>query len=808
MDKAQENNPIHKFVRDQLSVWPLACNNFRALKKVETRTMMINGLKVSIQFNPARIVSSAAKLDAESLKQRKCFLCHENRPPEQASMLFEGRKGKKYEILVNPYPIFSDHLVIAFAKHQEQSIWKRYVDMLDLARKYNGYSFFYNGPKCGASAPDHHHFQACRSEVMPLEIDINRELDILNSNPGNAREAAEGTIFDYMTAVQDAKLYHYNRFAKGIFVIKARTSKSAAKMLYRFLDTIPTPEGDKEPRFNLIVRYIKGEFRTIIMLRKQHRSHHYFSEGEDHLTMSPGCADMGGYFIAPIREDYEKLTPELLSEMIAEVTPSESEESEIVWRLSRKQPTVSVGVLAAKEIEFEIISDGAGVQKATYSEGKIMYNGALYDELTFEAQTLSTMFAEPTFILKNVKIGIDFHWERTEDQMFAGSLKIIVEDNHLTAVNVVGVEDYLLSVISSEMKSTASEEFLKAHAVISRSWVLSRILNRRQNEVKNIPFDAKSGPDLITYIDSLNMTADRPYNTDDERIEYVKWYDHDDHKKFDVCADDHCQRYQGLTRAVGDTVRKVIDTTWGEALVYDGALCDARFSKCCGGVTEKFSTCWEDEDKPYLVSKADAINGAVAQINDESINLSIVNNNQPNGQSKIDQSDDKSTINQSVKVFCDTKDDAVLSQVLNDYDLETKDFYRWTVKYTKEELSELIEAKTGCHIGEILAMTALERGGSGRISKLEIKGSEKTLVVGKELEIRRILSKTHLKSSAFDVTMTDDEVILEGRGWGHGVGLCQIGAAVMASKGYNYHEILNHYYPGANILRIDKKKYK
>ena len=767
-------NAIHKFVRDQLSRWPMACNNFRELKKVETRKMNIGGLDIVVQHNPARIVSSAAKTDAESLKKRACFLCPEHRFPEQISLLFEGRKGKKYDILLNPYPIFPDHLVIAFSKHAEQSIWKRYVDLLDLSRKYPEYSFFYNGPKCGASAPDHHHFQATLQNIMPLEIDVNKEMDILNSNPGNAREAAEGTIFDYMTAVQDAKLYHYNRFVNGIFVIKAKTSKSAAKMFYRLLDTLPMVEGDKEPRFNLITYYKNGEFRSIIILRKCHRSSHYFAEGENHLTMSPGCADMGGYLIASVKEDYEKLTPELLGNVLDEVTVSKAEEAEVVWKLSRKQPSVSVGIMAAKEIEFEIISDGAGLQKASYSEGRIMYNGALYDELTFEAQTLSTMFAEPTFILKNVKIGINFHWERVEDQTFAGTLKIIVEGNHLRAVNIVGVEDYLLSVISSEMKSTASEEFLKAHSVISRSWVLRQIQNRRNGgDKKPLPFNANNIEELVTYLENVGNVAGHPYDNGKGIISYEKWYDHDNHKLYDVCADDHCQRYQGLTRAVGERVRKVIDATWGEVLMSDDRICDARFSKCCGGTMERFSTCWADEDKSYLVVKPDSLPG----------------------------SEDK-------RPFCQKPSDETLAQVLNDYDLETRDFFEWKVKYSADELASLILKRSGCDLGRIKAMTALERGGSGRISKLKIEGEKSTLIVGKELEIRRILSETHLKSSAFNVIREGDDFILEGRGWGHGVGLCQIGAAEMAAEGYLYNAILEHYYPGAELCRIPLQQYK
>lgn len=759
-----KQNPISKFVGDQLSLWPLACENFRVLKSVQTRNLTVRGLEVVIQHNPARIVSSAAKTDAASLKARRCFLCRENRPPEQILLPFEGRKGKKYDILVNPYPIFPDHLVIAAEKHEDQSIWKRFVDVLDLSSKYPAYTFFYNGPRCGASAPDHHHFQATIRGRMPLEVDVDLEMDRMAANKGNAREIAEDTVFEYMTAVQDAKLYHYDRFVRGIFVIRSRTAKSAAKMFYRFLDTLPLQEGETEPGMNFITYYKKGEYRTIIVLRTAHRSHHYFSDGADHLTMSPGCADMGGVLIASVREDYDKLTAGLLQEMLDEITYTKEMEDEVKWKLSRKQPSISVGIMSGKEIEFEIFSDGAGVRKAVLREGKIEYGGALYDELYFGGQTLSTQFAEPSFRLHGVTIGVNFHWERQEDQVFAGALKIIVDQGLLYAINVVGVEDYLLSVISSEMSANASEEFLKAHAVISRSWVMAQIESTGTCSRPAIPEGVGNLPSLVTWLDTLNGAKGQGI-ADEGHCEYVKWYDHQDHKLFDVCADDHCQRYQGLTRATGKTVAKVIDATWGQTLQYEGRLCDARFSKCCGGKMEKYSVCWEDKDYPYLQPLSDSPGHSVG-----------------------------------TECFCDTEDKTILSQVLNNYDQETVDFYRWKEEYDNASLSALIEKKSGVKIGRIEAMEALERGDSGRIWKLKIVGSEQTLIVGKELEIRRILSESHLKSSAFEAVLDEDRIILEGRGWGHGVGLCQIGAAVMASKGYGYKEILGHYYPGAELV--------
>ena len=750
---------IHKFVGDQLSRWPLACDNFRALKNVKVREMAVGGLTVKLQFNPARMVSSAAKLSKEDIAKRRCFLCRENRPAEQIMLKFEGRKGKKYHILVNPYPIFPDHLVIAKNRHVDQSILHRYVDMLDLAKKYPAYTFFYNGPKSGASAPDHHHFQAAPAGLIPLVEDVDGMI-------------ARQELVSSVAAIQDAGLYHYPKFTTGVFVLRSETVKSAAKLFYRLLDCAETPDGEKEPLFNLFSYWKDGEFRSVVVFRSRHRSHHYFSDGPDHLTMSPGCADMGGVFIVPVEEEYEKLTPALLNEMVEEVSITKEEESVILNRLTRTQPLLEVGIMSAKEIEFEILTDGAGPRKAVLREGKIEYDGTLFDELYFEQQNPSTMFAEPSFVLYGVTIGVNFHWERREDQKFAGALKIIVDNGRLTAVNVVGVEDYLLSVISSEMSATASEEFLKAHAVISRSWVMAQIASARKGKKVDVPEGINDVPSLVSYLDSIRSHQEEV--ADGRDIEYVKWYDHDDHTRFDVCADDHCQRYQGLTRATGKTVRKAIDSTWGQVLRFEGELCDARFSKCCGGRMERFSVCWDDADMQYLQPLADAPGHGDG------------------------------------KCFCDTQDKEILGQVLNNYDQETVDFYRWKVEYGRDELSQLIARRGGIALGRIERLDPLERGESDRIYKLRIVGSEKVLTVGKELEIRRLLSESHLKSSAFDVEYKKagttvesgqdwDVLVLHGKGWGHGVGLCQIGAAVMASQGYGYKEILQHYYPGTTI---------
>lgn len=731
------DNQIDKFVKDQLSVWPLAAENYRSLKKAGSKVLSIGGLPVTVQLNPCRRISSEASLDKESINRRPCFLCPENRPAEQTNMEFEGRKGRRYRVTLNPYPIFPSHLVISSFEHTPQSIWHRYQDLLDFVRENNEYLGFYNGPESGASAPDHMHFQACPQGLTPLQ---NRVDELL--------AAGDDKTLDYLTNVKEARLFHLNEYARGIFVLCGATAKSTAKLFYRLLDCAPVPDGSSEPKMNIIAWCHEGEYRTAVIFRERHRPHNYSSSGADHLAMSPGCADLAGVYVTTREEDFDKLDAGLLSQVVREVAASEETEKEIIWRLTRSQRRLEVGIMSGSEIEFEIISDGAGRQKVEYSQGRISYNGALYDELVFEAQTEATMFAEPSFILYGVTIGVDFHWERKVTQKFAGTLKFIVDGGKVTAVNIVGVEDYLLSVISSEMKASAGLEFLKAHAVISRSWVMAQV-EHRQSHVSRTP-----GP---------SCPVSEPVEGAEE---YIKWFDHDDHTLFDVCADDHCQRYQGLTMAVGDTVRKAVDQTWGLVLTSEGKICDARFSKCCGGRMELFSTCWEDKDYPYLKplpDTADCVEGG--------------------------------------DVFCDTKDEKILSQVLNDYDLETRDFYRWRTEYSRTEVSDLVRRRSGMDFGTIRDLVPVERGPSGRLKRLKVVGDKKTMIIGKELIIRRWLSDSHLKSSAFEVHWDGDHLTLDGSGWGHGVGLCQIGAAVMAAKGYSFDRILLHYYPGSTLER-------
>ena len=436
-------------------------------------------------------------------------------------------------------------------------------------------------------------------------------------------------------------------------------------------------------------------------------------------------------------------------------------------------PRVKVGIMNEPEVDFVLcgeyrLADGTIVTGEQHAEatadGKVLWNGVCADAITFEPADA----ANGSFELKGVTIGVNFHWERKEDQKFRGALRLIVENNRLTAVNVLSVEDYLLSVISSEMSATASLELLKAHAVISRSWLLAQIDKNKRIVAENEAYKA------------CEETGDD---------EMIKWYDREDHVNFDVCADDHCQRYQGITRESTARVRDAIKATWGEVLTYGGELCDARFSKCCGGVYEEFENCWEPKHYDYIEARRDGAD-------------------EMNFPDLTKEANAEEWILTSPKAFCNTTDTAILSQVLNNYDQETTDFYRWKVEYTQEELSALILRRSGVDYGQIVDLQPVARGTSGRLYKLRIVGTKKTLTIGKELEIRRTLSASHLYSSAFIVERHNvvdgipQKFVLRGAGWGHGVGLCQIGAAVMGEKGYNYKEILLHYFINANITTL------
>jgi len=440
-----------------------------------------------------------------------------------------------------------------------------------------------------------------------------------------------------------------------------------------------------------------------------------------------------------------------------------------------KELYINVGIVSANSIEFVLNGEFTctngktytGKQKVEYKDGQVFFDGESVAEIIFEpaAETAS-------FDLIDVVIGINFHWERKENQRFKGALKLIVENEQLTAINHISVENYLTSVISSEMSATASDELLKAHAVISRSWLLHPIMNPVETHRCAFVVETHGGASLL-------------------ENKHIKWYERDAHTHFDVCADDHCQRYQGITRASTAAVEKAIEATRGEVLMFEDKICDARFSKSCGGASETFENCWAPEHYPYLTKVIDN------PIDPEGFELDLT----------VEVNAEK-WIRQSPEAFCNTTNKKVLAQVLNNYDQETTDFYRWKVNYSQTELSELLARRSGIDFGEIIDLIPVKRGESGRIIELNIVGTKRSIIVGKELEIRKWLSNSHLYSSAFVVDKTDlsngipQHFTLTGAGWGHGVGLCQIGAAVMGEKGYPYNEILLHYFRGAELKRI------
>ena len=789
---------LDTFFESQLQEWALARNNHKALEEVWCRELVSpkSHMSLHVQYNPARIVSTGASIDKAAIAARPCFLCAKNRPQEQQVLDL----NEDFEWLVNPFPILPNHYTIASKEHRPQHFLDAYDAMIQAAKALpEGFIVFYNGPKCGASAPDHLHLQAGKWDLHPLSL--------LEEAP-------------YLT-------YH----------IPNAESPEAFRTLY---DGMPIIEGEEEPRMNVIAYRKGGHVSLVVIPRRAHRPHCYTAEGEAKYLISPGALDMCGLIVTPRKEDYERLTAAKAMDILCEVG-------------IRKEPTIDVGIMQGKEIRFTLMaspllvasqdslgeinlpssqavlshrtaprrgdSDITGnshlyLQPGTYCasikddgnngetyiiikgkdteytvEKSVMLESPLPGAVRYEntacgggrfispkesCEATGKGKDAPFFSLHNVTIGKEFHWQQQETQTFQGSLILRIIDGELHAINRIAIEDYLTSVIASEMSGTSSVELLKAHAVISRSWLLAQMASPKEScEATN-------------------------------RGEAIRWYDREAHTHFDVCADDHCQRYQGVSRKVTPQVHEAICATRGLVLSYEEEVCDARFSKCCGGRSELYESCWDDTPHPYL---------------------SVV--------------DDP---------FCNTDDPKILSEVLNHYDQST-DFYRWTVEYTQAELSDLVRRKGGFDYGDIIDLIPIERGPSGRIMRLQIVGTKATRIIGKELEIRRTLSETHLYSSAFEVekrsltptlsqgegasiiaesqspllgavrcesTACDDgrfispkesceatnkgeAFVLHGSGWGHGVGLCQIGAAVMGAKGYNYKEILRYYYPKAEL---------
>lgn len=785
---------IEDFRINQLEAWQEVKERFEALKEVNIKSFNDENIKIDVQYNPARVISNSAKVDKESISKRKCFLCKENRPECQNHLYMYG----KYDLCINPFPILRNHFTIPTRRHTEQLIKPHFLAMCQIATTMNGYVLLYNGAKAGASAPDHAHLQMGLKGNIPLQRDwdmYDRGLEKIFPLSLRDRQNLCGDC-DQMD--EDYGIYILKTFVYPLFVLKlplyCLTNVEYIKCIFtKMINAIPISKGEVEPMMNILMwRRKKGvneELVVTIIPRKKHRPDCYFAEGEQHYSVSPGAVDMAGLIITPFEKDYERLTFPKVKSILQEVTLGNTEIDNIVRKLRgratssqmllkekdgvktyewKHNPKVSIGIMSAPEVELNLCGtytakgqNVSGKVQVSMNDGCIKFNNNIYTEITFIPQTENAMFE-----IDNVTIGKTYHWQRNETQQFKGVLKLLVEDDNILVVNILHVEDYLTSVISSEMKATASIEFLKASAIICRSWLLSQIKRRQEGLLQTSGFSFKHSKD-----------------------ELIKWYDREDHLLFDVCADDHCQRYQGVSKITDTKAIKAVKETAGQVLTYNNEICDARFSKCCGGVSEEYSTCWEDKDVAYLASIRDT---------DSANNINI---------DLRDEDNARKWIMSSPESFCNVTDKEILSQVLNDYDTETHNFYRWEVKYTQTELTELIHENIKEDLGVITDLVPVERGKSGRLIKLKLIGDKGEFTIGKELEIRRVLSKTHLYSSAFVIdksTATDGETlfILHGAGWGHGVGMCQIGAAVMGSKGFDYDQILLHYYKNAEIKKI------
>ena len=791
---AQADEPsVDAFFTAQLNAWPEVKRRFEALRTdVLTRELPFDGYALLVQHNPLRIGSATAKTDAAHIERRPCFLCDANRPEEQTSLPVLGT----CQVLVNPFPILPGHLTIPTRRHVPQT-YDRFADLTDrLVWGLPRHLVFYNGARCGASAPDHAHLQAGARGIVPIEKHWARfETHLERIYPSTREEEAELEDMGYSS--QNAGIFVLHDYVCPAFVVRGIAAQSSPYLLKKLIAALPCAPGAAEPDFNLLAWRQDGantsqpsHIVNVVFARRKHRPDCYHAEGARRCLVSPGALDMGGLIVTPRREDFDAMTPTAARSILREVAITDAEQAAVVRKLHTArphravagrhaegrdaEPTVSVGVMSVGTLRFALNGPFEakgqlveGQQEAVCTDGAIRWRGNAYSELLFVPAA-----DDASFTLGDVTIGVNFHWQRKQQQTFRGRLRLIVDEGRLQVINEVPVETYLESVISSEMNATSSLELLKAHAVVSRSWIVRQMQNRRAAE--------QSGNTAGFF-----SFAHKPG-------ELVRWYDRNDHVLFDVCADDHCQRYQGITSAPLDNVRRAVAETRGEVLKHDGEVCDARFSKCCGGITERFSACWDNTDKPYLQPSSDAATSAdMPDLTDER-------------QARI-------WITSRPQAFCNTTDAGLLRQVLNAYDLETPDFYRWHVRLTQADAGRLLHEKLGTDFGRILRLEPVERGASGRIIRLRIVGTQSTLVVGKELEIRRALSPSHLYSSAFvvdngpsDADGTPQWFDLTGAGWGHGVGLCQIGAAVMSREGYAYRDILSHYYRNAWVERIYK----
>ncbi len=646
--KGNKHN-IRAFFAHQLDTWDEIRQRYEALKYVGLKQLGHRQL----QYNPARMVSTGAQIDRQTIAQRACFLCEKNRPEEQLTIDL----GDDFELMVNPFPVLPMHFTIVRKTHVPQTILENYTEIHRLLELFPELFVFYNGPMSGASAPDHMHFQAGIGQELPLMTvlrKLEKEQQVLIKQ-GNG-----------------SSLSMFNSVSFNAFVIKSKAQETEMALFKQLYDAMPVREGEKEPRMNIVAWRDGSEDVIVVLPRDNHRPACYFEEGDRRMVISPGALDMAGLIITPREEDFNRMSEDKLISILKEVSIKEKDMENIKEKLTTAnnsqqlseqngEPRVSVGIVTANEIVFSLHqpynANGttvSGKQSVSYENGAIIWNGKRYKEIVFQPQE-----AGASFSLEDVTIGVNFHWERKETQTFLGILRFAIEGTAMWAINELPVERYLESVISSEMSATSSLRLLEAHAVISRSWLLAQIENRCSAKTEQTSLYS-----CITGKDKM-----------------IKWYDRQDHTLFDVCADDHCQRYQGITKETSPHVAVAIQHTRGQVLMSEGNICDARFSKCCGGAMEEFQYCWEDSPKPYLKAIGDTPEKTIPDLTVEA-----------NAEEWIRTSPDS---------FCNTTDKNILSQVLNDYDQETTDFYRWRVDYTQEEISQLINSKLNIDFGQI-----------------------------------------------------------------------------------------------------------
>ncbi|MEM6926264.1 MAG: DUF4922 domain-containing protein [Myxococcota bacterium] len=739
---------IPPFLAWQAEQWPRLKSALVGLASVRTRTVEVHGESVQLQFNPGRAVNSTAKVDRASIAKRKCFLCPENLPPEEKGIPF----GERLVMLANPGPILDGHLVLAHREHRPQNALEAMSDLVEFAQRTDGaFTVVYNGPTSGASAPDHLHLQAVRSGRMPLESRIVQAL---------RRNESVGTRVVDRDGVSG---FHDDSGGRTVIGLVGAPS-GVERLAHRVLHFLAAGR-DAEAPLNLIATAVDaGRVLLLVLPRDAHRPRVYFASGDEQRLVSPGAIDMGGVIVTVRESDFSRLTGADLEQIFSEVSRPIAPLALRSYLAggSMTEPQLRVGLAQQRTSARVTLTEGfstddgasvpAGPVNARLEGGRISITS---EEGTGVAGATLRGGKGASFVLHDMTVGIDFHWEHDEDLTFDGAVAFETRGDVFDVINTIGLEAYLKSVIGSEMSADAPEALLEAHAIISRSWLIAQL--HGVNQHGELP------PGMREIPGGQRLT---------------RWYDREDHQFFDVCADDHCQRYQGITRTSTAAAVAAVDKTRGRVLTYASKVCDARFSKCCGGMTEVFEAAWGNTPVPYLQAFPDYPEANWA--------LPLT-----------DEANADAFIRADPPAYCNTTDRALLDQVLPKLDHDTTAFYRWETTITREQVRAWVQEKVGIDLGPIVALEPISRGPSGRLVELAIVGETQRLHVGKELEIRRLLSDSHLYSSAFVVDPVEEGFRLRGAGWGHGAGLCQIGAAVMASEGHSAEAILTHYFRGA-----------